>query len=175
MPTRPAATTLPTMTHAYDGDLVVFNIGMTIRKPHRPDLWVPVVAAMPPMIKELYANKEAAERGETDHLGFLGAQNLVSLKGPWMIQYWRSVDDLYAYAHMRDREHLPAWRAFNRAALAHPGAAGIWHETYVVPTGGIESVYANGAEIGLGKALGTVPVGRRGVAARQRLGSILAA
>ena len=165
----------PTMTHAYEGDLVVFNIGMTIRKPHRPDLWWPVAAAMPPMLKELYENKAAAERGEAEHLGFLGAETLVSAKGPWVVQYWSNVDALYAYAHMRDREHLPAWRAFNKAARAHPGAVGIWHETYVIPAGGVESVYANGAEIGLGKALGTVPVARRGVAARERLESRLSA
>lgn len=165
----------PTTTHAHDDELVVFNIGMTLRKPHRPDLWWPVAAAMPPMLKELYENKAAAERGEAEHLGFLGAESLVSLKGPWIIQYWRSADHLYAYAHMRDREHLPAWRAFNTAARKNPGAAGIWHETYVIPAGGIESVYANGAEVGIGKALGMVPVAKRGTAARQRLGSRVAA
>ncbi|MDO5697230.1 MAG: DUF4188 domain-containing protein [Dermatophilus congolensis] len=165
----------PTLTHAHDGEIVVFNIGMTIRKPHRPDLWLPVLRAMAPMLRELYANKEAAERGEAEHLGFLGAQTLMSAKGPWVVQYWRSSEDLYNYAHLNDREHLPAWRAFNKAARANPGAAGIWHETYVIPAGGIESVYANGAEIGLGKALGTVPVNRRGAEARQRLGSKLSA
>ncbi|MGO0577562.1 monooxygenase family protein [Ornithinimicrobium panacihumi] len=32
------------------------------------------------------------------------------------MQYWRSVDHLYAYARQPDARHLPAWRAFNRAA-----------------------------------------------------------
>ncbi len=35
------------MTHDYDGDLVVFLIGMRINKPWRPDLWLPVFNAMP--------------------------------------------------------------------------------------------------------------------------------
>ena len=44
--------TMPT-THALDTSqgLVVFHIGMTIRKPHRPDLWAPVAAAMPRIIR----------------------------------------------------------------------------------------------------------------------------
>ena len=35
------------MTHDYDGDLVVFLIGMRINKPWQPDLWLPVFNAMP--------------------------------------------------------------------------------------------------------------------------------
>ncbi|WP_299519626.1 DUF4188 domain-containing protein, partial [uncultured Serinicoccus sp.] len=50
-------------THAHDGELVVFHIGMTIRKAHRPDLWLPVVRAMPRMLTELARNTEAAARG----------------------------------------------------------------------------------------------------------------
>ena len=30
------------MTHRYDGDLVLFLIGMRINKPWRPDMWLPV-------------------------------------------------------------------------------------------------------------------------------------
>ena len=51
-------------THAWDGDLVVFHIGMVFRKPHRPDLWLPVFTAMPRMLAELERNKAAAARGE---------------------------------------------------------------------------------------------------------------
>jgi hypothetical protein len=41
------------MTHDYDGELVVFLIGMRINKPWRPDLWLPVFGAMPAMLAEL--------------------------------------------------------------------------------------------------------------------------
>lgn len=160
-------------THAHDGDLVVFHIGMTIRKPHRPDQWLPVLTAMPPMLAELERNKAEAARGEATDLGFLGAETLLGGKGPWVVQYWRSVEQLYAYASLRDGAHVPAWRAFNKAARAHPEAVGIWHETFVVPAGGVETIYANGARIGLGAATGTVPAQRRGRAARDRLGSTL--
>lgn len=159
------------LTHAYDGDLVIFHIGMTVRKPWRPDLWLPVFMAMPRMLKELNINRIRAEKGEAEDLGFLGGVTLVGRSGPWVVQYWRSVDQLYAYASATDMAHLPAWRAFNRAARKNPGAVGIWHETYVVPAGGIETLYANGASVGLGGAVGTVPAGRRGVTARERLSS----
>ena len=158
-------------THAHDGELVVFHIGMTIRKAHRPDLWLPVVRAMPRMLTELARNTEAAARGEAEDLGFLGATTLVGARGPWVVQYWRSVDHLYAYARAADHAHLPAWREFNRSARRHPGAVGIWHETYAVPAGGVETLYVGGAGTGLAAATGAVPATRRGTDARERLTS----
>lgn len=159
------------VTHAHEGGVVVFNIGMTLRQPWRVDLWGTVGVAMRRMLVELTANREAAARGEAEDLGLLGAEMLLGPRGPWVVQYWRSVEDLYAYARNRDAEHLPAWRAFNLAARRRPGAVGIWHETFVVPAGGVETFYGNGAEIGLAAATGTVPAHRRGRTARERLTS----
>lgn len=161
-------------THAHDDAIVVFHIGMTFRKWHRPDLWMPVFLAMPRMLAELERNKAAAARGEEEDLGFLGATTLLGAKGPWVVQWWRSTEQLYAYARRAESEHLPAWRAFNAAARRSPGAVGIWHETYAVPAGQIETIYGNGATIGLGRVTGTVPVMRRGRQARERLGTSLA-
>lgn len=158
-------------THAHDGEIVVFHIGMTIRKWHRPDLWGPVLAAMPRMLAELERNKAAAERGEAEDLGFMGAVSLFGTSGPFVVQWWRNTDLLYAYARRAESTHLPAWQAFNAAARKHPGAVGIWHETYAVPAGHIESIYGNGAKVGLGRITGTVPVMQRGRAARERLGA----
>lgn len=159
------------LTHAHEGELVVFHIGMHIHHWHRPDLWLPVLFAMPPMIAELSRNKAAAEQGEATDLGFLGADTLFGPKGPWVVQYWRSIDQLYAYARDAEAKHLPAWRRFNRAARKHPGAVGIWHETYAVPADGIETFYGNGAKVGLAEATGSVDVTRRGRTARERVGS----
>lgn len=158
-------------THAHEGDVVVFHIGMTIRRPHRVDLWWPTFVAMPGMLAELGRNRAAAERGEASDLGFLGAYTLLGRSGPWVVQYWRSVEQLYAYATAADARHLPAWRAFNATARAHPGAVGIWHETFVVPAAGIETLYGNGARVGLGGLTGTIEATRRGRGARERLGS----
>lgn len=158
-------------THTHDGDLVVFHIGMVVRKPHRPDLWWPVFTAMPKMLAELERNKAAAARGEAEDLGFLGATTLLGAKGPTLIQWWRSTEQLYAYASSTDNVHLPAWRAFNKAVRTSPGAVGIWHETYAVPAGGVETIYGGAEKVGLGGIVGTVPVERRGRSARERLGS----
>jgi hypothetical protein len=38
------------ITHDYDGELVVFLIGMRVNRLWRPDQWWPVFAAMPGML-----------------------------------------------------------------------------------------------------------------------------
>ncbi|MDO5629421.1 MAG: DUF4188 domain-containing protein [Mobilicoccus sp.] len=146
-----------TLQHAHEGDVVVFHIGMTIRRPLRPDLWGPAFTAMPRMIAELERNKAAAARGEAPDLGFLGADTLMGRRGPWVVQYWRTLEHLLAYSRSADHAHVPAWRAFNATARRHPGAVGIWHEIYAVPAGGIHTLYRDGARTGLGAATGTVP------------------
>jgi hypothetical protein len=72
-------------THRYDGELVVFHIGMQINKWWRPDVWLPVFAAMPPMLRELSMDPES---------GFLGYELLMGAGGPYVVQYWSSVDKL---------------------------------------------------------------------------------
>lgn len=171
--TAPSRTRPPSRTHAPVGGITVFHIGMTIRKPLRPDLWGPVFVAMPRMLAELGRAKAAHELGEGEDLGFLHAQSMIGSTGPWVVQYWRSVEHLYAYARMSERAHLPAWQTFNQLARQHPGAVGIWHETYEVPSSGIETLYGNGAEVGLAKAVGSVLLTARGKTARQRLGTRL--
>lgn len=177
-PTDPAApraarTRPPSLTHAAVDGIVVFHIGMTIHQLHRPDLWGPVALAMPRMLAELHRAKASHERGEGEDLGFLHAETMLGGTGPWVVQYWRSVEHLYAYARMSQKAHLPAWQKFNQVARQHPGAVGIWHETYDVPAAGIETLYGNGAAVGLAKAVGTVPLAARGARARERLSTRL--
>ena len=155
------------MTHEHDGPIGVFLIGMRFNRLHRPDQWIPVFTAMPKMLAELYRNQAAAARGEAQDLGFLGARTLMGGKGVTVVQYWRSVDDVYRYASAREHEHRPAWTAFNKRARKAPGAVGIWHETYVVERA--ESIYVGMPPVGLGKATSLVPVAHRGDRALQRL------
>lgn len=158
------------MTHALDGSVAVFLIGMTINKPWRPDRWVPVLAAMGPMLRELYTAKARAAECAGDDPGFLAARTTIGLRGPTVIQYWRSVEDIYRYAGDGDRRHRPAWQAFNRRARKSPGVVGIWHETFAVPAGAHESVYVDVPRpLGLADAVGELPVGRRGDRARDRM------
>jgi len=147
------------MTHDYDGDLVVFLIGMRINKPWRPDLWLPVTFAMPGMLAELLKDKES---------GLLGYRMTFGGGGPLLVQYWSSHEKLYRYASDRTAAHRPAWAAFNRRARKAPGAVGIWHETYVVERA--ESIYVGMPAAGLAAATSAVPVARRGETAAERLG-----
>jgi hypothetical protein len=151
-------------THEYDGDLVVFLIGMRINKPWRPDLWLPVFNAMPGMLAELSKDKDS---------GLLGYRLTIGAGGPLVVQYWSSAEKLYAYASERNAAHRPAWAAFNRRARKAPGAVGIWHETYVVDRA--ESIYAGMPVSGLAAATSSVPVARRGESAKERLGARQAA
>ena len=158
------------LTHAYDGPLAVFLIGLRIHQPWRIGVVGQAVRAMPRMIAELERNKAAAERGKAESLGYLGSRSTVHLTGTTMIQWWRSTDDLYAYASAADHEHRPAWTEFYKVARSAPDAVTIWHETYVVEPGGAESVYAGAKPFGLGAIAGTIPISRRGEHARDRLG-----
>jgi hypothetical protein len=104
---------------------------------------------MPRMLRELQQDPA---------LGLLGVTSTVHGRGSLMVQYWRDVESLLAYAHEPERAHRPAWRAFNRAAREAAGAVGIWHETFVVPAGGHESMYVDMPLVGLPRAVGAVPV-----------------
>ncbi|GHB80032.1 hypothetical protein GCM10010347_58310 [Streptomyces cirratus] len=149
------------VTAAAEGDVVVFLIGMRINRLRAVRHWLPVLTAMPRMLKEL-----SRDGGS----GLLGLRRLAG--GPrvfGVVQYWESREKLLAYASDQGGEHRPAWSAFNRRARAGRGAVGIWHETYVVPAGSYESVYVDMPAAGLGAAWGVEPVGRRGERAAQRL------
>ena len=141
-----------------DGDFVVFLIGMRINRVWKPHKWLPVLAAMPPMIKELEADPSS---------GFLGAQQGFFFGGPAIVQYWRSFEDLERYARDPQATHLPAWRRFNQLVRDN-GDVGIWHETYLVRDGGYEAIYANMPRLGLARAGAQVPVDRRNRTAAAR-------
>ena len=129
------------LTATMDGELVVFLIGVRINRPLAMHKWVPVVRAMPRMIRELYAQPE---------LGFIHAEMSFS-RAPIMVQYWRSMDQLLGYAKDQSAEHLPAWRSFNKS-IGTDGSVGIWHETYAAQPGSYETMYVNMPPFGLGKA-----------------------
>jgi hypothetical protein len=145
------------MTHRYEGELVVFHIGMEINRWWRPDLWLPVFNAMPRMLKELSIEPDS---------GMLGYTILFGARGPYIVQYWSSIDKLYDYASSPAQEHRPAWTRFNKRARRAPGAVGIWHETFLVERA--ESVYVGTKPMGLPRATELVPVTKRHNHARDR-------
>src|SRR5690349_2430336 len=84
------------MTADIEGDFVVFIIGMRVNKLWKLHKWVPVFLAMPRMLKELERQPDS---------GFLGSIS----GGLLIVQYWRSFEQLEAYARSHDHLHWPAW------------------------------------------------------------------
>jgi hypothetical protein len=65
-----------------------------------------------------------------------------------VLQYWSSFDALDAWSHRPP--HSEWWReALER--MRKRGDFGIYHETFVVPRAGVESIYLNSPKIGLRK------------------------
>ena len=123
-----------------EGDFVVFLIGTHVNRWRDVRAWLPVFRAMPAMLRELDQHPE---------LGLLQAHAGWMFGGPAVVQYWRSYEHLEAYARSAQAQHLPAWRAFNRAARTSPDSVGIFHETYRVQAGQWETIYGAMPEIGL--------------------------
>ena len=149
------------VTAQMEGDFVVFLIGMRINRAWKPWKWFPVFVGMPRMIRELERRPES---------GFLGARAcFAGPRDPVVIQYWRSFEDLEAYARSKDGAHWPAWVRFNKR-VGSSGDVGIWHETYLVPAGSYECVYNNMPPTGLGAVGELVPAAGRKATAASRAG-----
>ncbi len=127
-------------------EAVVFLIGMRVNRWRRLRSWWPVFGAMPRMLAEL----------QQADLGILGARTYWSGRVFLVVQYWRSAAELGAYARDPQRQHAPAWGAFNKHAAAR-GDIGIFHETFVVPAEAVESLYGNMPVFGLAAAHRPVP------------------
>lgn len=149
------------VTAQIEGDFVVFLIGMRINRFWKVWKWLPVFRAMPRMVRELEQHPEAGLLGARLYLG--------GPRRPMLVQFWRSFEQLEAYARNHDAEHWPAWVAFNKSVGSN-GDVGIWHETYLVPGGSYECVYNNMPPIGLGEATSLVPAAGRKATAAGRAG-----
>lgn len=148
------------LTAEMDGDFVVFLIGVRINKPWKIHKWLPVVRAMPRMLRELMTMPSSSLLSYEMWFG----------RTTVMVQYWRSAEQLLGYATNKDAEHLPAWKAFNQSVGTN-GDVGIWHETYKVSPGSFENVYVNMPAFGLGKAGNLYPASGKRHGARDRFRS----
>jgi hypothetical protein len=141
-----------------DEPFVVFIIGMRINNLFAVRKWLPTFRAMGPMLRELYKHPEK---------GFLGGEFFLYGRGPALVQYWRSFEDLEHFARNPDDPHLPAWQCFNQT-VGKDGSVGIFHETFIVERGNYEAIYSNMPEFGLAKATERVrAVGGRETARRR--------
>lgn len=128
-------------------EVVVFLIGMRINRLRRIRSWWPVATSMGRMVAELKRDPGS---------GFLGARSYWSGRVFLTVQYWRSVEQLGAYARNAAMSHAPMWGAFNRSTAA-TADVGIFHETYTVRADQIETLYGNMPPIGLAAAQRMVP------------------
>jgi len=147
------------MTAKIDGDFVVFLIGTRLNSFWKLGQFKWMGDAMSGMVKELEQKPES---------GFLGYESWFGFP-TMMVQYWRSPEQLMAYARNRDATHYPAWVKFNKE-LAKKKDIGIYHETFIVRAGDYECVYNNMPLFGLAKATQSVEVSGKHESAQGRLG-----
>ncbi|AYG81208.1 hypothetical protein DWB77_03350 [Streptomyces hundungensis] len=150
-------------TAAAEGEVVVLLIGMRVNHFWAVHQWVPVGFAMLRMLAEL---KRDRSRGLLGHVLLTASPRTY-----YVVQYWESKEKLYAYAHSPQMFHHRAWAILNRKERQGKvrGHVGLWHETYVVPEGSYESIYADMPPFGLAAATGVLPLARRGRTAADRL------
>jgi hypothetical protein len=133
------------MTVDIEGDFVVFLIGARFEKLHLARSFADLGGrrGMKHMLDYLVAHPEK---------GLLAYEIGI----PTIVQYWRSFEQLEAFAKDKDDPHLDAWRKYWRR-IGRSDRTGIWHETFLVKAGHYEAIYGNMAPRGLGKAGRLVP------------------
>jgi len=138
-------------------EVVVFIIGMRVNKPWKLGKWLPVFVAMPKMLRYLQQHPDK---------GLLGYRQGAT----FIVQYWRSFEDLERFARDRDDPHLEPWRHYVRH-VGNSGDVGVWHETFRTKVSDIETIYTNMPTAGLAKFTGgAVPVALKGHSAAKRIG-----
>ena len=151
---------LPKMFSAeFDGDFVVFLIGMRVQRPWKLHKVLWMRRAMGGMMRELEARPD---------LGLLHAQGFSGLRDFMIVQYWRSFAHLERYANDPGLSHAPAWRDFAKK-VGYDGDIGIWHETYAVDDQRYEALYGAMPRFGLARAGRMVGLGAENRKAAQRL------
>ncbi len=133
------------LTAELEGSFVVFLIGARFNKWWKLHKVMPVAAAMGRMLREIDAHPE------------IGCLGYTRLGRTTFVQYWRSFDHLEDYARRAEREHWPAWGAFNERFKHCREDLGIWHETYLIEPGQYECIYSGMPPFGLGQVGRLVP------------------
>ncbi|WP_068274699.1 monooxygenase family protein [Aldersonia kunmingensis] len=144
-------------TADYDGDVVVFIIGTRLPSPWHLVTWFRDLGGLRGMQHML---KYLSEHPEKGLLGY----NLLGLTN---VQYWRSFEDLEAFARDTENPHAAVWRNYWKR-VGKSTRSGIWHETYRVRAGEYETIYGNMPAHGLAKATGARPIAA-GMGARSRM------
>lgn len=141
------------------GTVTVFLIGMRANHWWKPGRTLRTAAAMPRMLNYLAKHPESGLLGYHQWLG----------RTTILLSYWQSPEHLQRFAADRNAPHLAPWRDFMKNSTGTRDV-GIWHETYQVAAGQLETVYNDMPAFGLAAATRHVAVGPGTSTARQRLG-----
>ena len=98
-----------------ESDFVVFRIGMRINEFWKVHKWIPTFLGMSKMLREL---------DQTPESGLLSYDIKLGIRNQEVVQYWRSFDDLRAYAFDHGGKHFSSWTWFNRA-VGDSGEVGV--------------------------------------------------
>lgn len=123
-------------TANYPEEFVVVLIGFRINKLSKVKEWLPVLRGAKSMTKNAL---------KLPGKPLLNSETVWSLDDPrvfFMVQHWRSFEDLTTWANDKSLDHKPAMKAFFKRT-GYNGNVGIWHEVYKVSAGQFEAIYAN--------------------------------
>jgi hypothetical protein len=147
------------MTAEIEGDFAVFITGMRINKYWKIHKWYPNFRDMRKILMALFSDPT---------YGALCAHHAWTKRGPILVGYFRSVEQLERFANDPHQPHAAVWAEYFKR-MKNNADVGVWHETFVVRSGEYEAVY-DYMPSAPGLAMGTsyVPVERRGELAAQR-------
>lgn len=133
------------VTAELDGGFVVFRLGLRINTLWKVHEWLPILRAGRAMLGEVDANPDTGLLAYDTRFGFRDLE---------IVQFWRSFEDLRAYALDPEFSHAPSMQS-TLERMRETDDVGIWHELYVIDEESYETVYYNAPPTGLGKA-GTI-------------------
>lgn len=148
-------------TAQIDGPFVVIRLGIRVNRLFLFWKWLPTLRMLAPVLKTLL-HSPAPGLLESFSIFYLSA-------GRGIVQYWRSFDELEAFAQSDESPYLELWRRYYRSPGVD-GSVGLWYEAFLVERNRYESVYDNMPIAGLAVASHHLPAVGRRETARRRLG-----
>jgi len=124
---------------------VLFMFGIRANSLPAMRHWLPLWRQTQAMIREQRARPEC---------GLLWSTSWREGREGTVLQYWRTMEALMAYAQDMQFIHGPLWKAFNHG-IGDSGQIGIWHEAIVIDAetpGHLHTIYRDVPERGLAAA-----------------------
>ncbi len=138
-------------------ELCLVRLGILVRR----------LTAWPYVLRLGRAIQRASDEATRDGSGLLQSDRMIVGPGHFVVlQYWSSFEALEAWSHRPP--HSEWWKgAVER--MRTKSDFGIYHETYLIPRNGLESIYLNAPPVGLSAFGPTAPAVGRMTTSRDRL------